>query len=239
MLYLIGLGLNDEKDLSLKAMEIAKKCECYAETYTSIWQGSLENLEKMVGRGIQILKRKDLEEKSDILIEKAKKNDIAVFVPGDPLTATTHIDLAYQARLRKIPVKIIHNASIISAVGETGLQIYKFGKTATIPMSGKLENVKKTVKGNRKLGLHTLLLLDIDREVNINLTVADALKMLLKARLVKKFDNLVVFSKAGGESKIFYNTVKDLMAKPISLPAVLIIPSKMHFSEKDFLETFQ
>ena len=106
-------------------------------------------------------------------------------------------------------------------------------------MSGKLENVKKTVKGNKKLGLHMLLLLDIDREVNINLTVADALKMLLKAKLVKEFDNLIVFSRAGGESEIFYNTVRDLMKKPIKLPAVLIIPGKMHFSEKDFLELFQ
>lgn len=239
MLYLIGLGLNDEKDLSIKALDIAKNCDCFAETYTSIWQGSLENLEKLVGKSIRVLKRKDLEERSELLIEKAKKDDVAVFVPGDPLTATTHIDLVYQAKQRKIPVKIIHNASIFSAVGETGLQIYKFGKTATIPMSGKLENVKKTVKGNKKLGLHTLLLLDIDREVNINLTVADALKMLLKAKLVKEFDNLVVFSRAGGESEIIYNTVRNLIAKPISLPAVLIIPGKMHFSEKDFLELFQ
>ena len=239
MLYLIGLGLNDEKDLSLKAVEIAKKCDCYAELYTSIWQGSLEGLKETMGKKIHVLKRKDLEENSEGLVESAKEKDIAIFVPGDPLTATTHIDLAYQARLRKIPVKIIHNASIISAVGETGLQIYKFGKTATIPMSGKIENVKKTVKGNKKLGLHTLLLLDIDREVNINLTVADALKMLLKAKLVKEFDNIAVFSKAGSESEIFYNSVRNLLAKPVNLPAVLIIPGKMHFSEKDFLETFQ
>lgn len=239
MLYLIGLGLCDEKDLSLKAVEIVKKCDCYAELYTSIWHGSVQGLEEVIGKKIQLLKRKDLEENSEALVESAKKKDIAIFVPGDPLTATTHIDLVYQSRLRKIPVKIIHNASIISAVGETGLQIYKFGKTATIPMSGKMENVKKTVKGNKKLGLHTLLLLDIDRELNINMTVADALKMLLKAKMVKEFDNLAVFSKAGGESEIFYNSTRDLIAKPISLPAVLIIPGKMHFSEKDFLELFQ
>ena len=239
MLYLIGLGLNDEKDLSLKAVEIAKKCDCYVELYTSIWKGSLKNLERLIGKEIKHLKRKNMEEKSDFLIEKAKRSDIAVFVPGDPLTATTHIDLVYQAKLRKIQVKIIHNASIFSAIGETGLQIYKFGKTATIPMSGKLENVKKTLKGNKKMGLHTLLLLDIDREVNINLTVPDALKMLLKAKLVKEFDSLVVFSRAGGESELFYNTVRDLVKKPINLPAVLVVPGKLHFSEKDFLETFQ
>jgi diphthine synthase len=239
MLYLIGLGLNDERDLTLKAVEIAKKCDCYAELYTSVWQGSVKNLEEIIGKKVKILKRKDLEENSEILIREAKKRDIAVFVPGDPLSATTHIDLVYQARGRKIPVKIIHNASIISAVGEVGLQLYKFGKIATIPLSGKLANVKKTVKGNKKLGLHTLLLLDIDREVNINMLVSDALKMLLKAKLIKQFDNLAVFSRAGGDSEIYYDTVKNLITKKIDVPAVIVIPGKMHFREKDYLELFQ
>ncbi|MFH1474131.1 MAG: diphthine synthase [Candidatus Aenigmatarchaeota archaeon] len=239
MLYLIGLGLNDERDLSLKAVEIAKKCDCYAELYTSVWQGSVEGLEEVIGKSVKLLKRKDMEENSEALVEEAKEKDIAIFVPGDPLSATTHIDLVYQAKLRKIPVKVIHNASIVSAVGEIGLQLYKFGKIATIPMSGKMENVKKTVKGNKKLKLHTLLLLDIDRVVNINLRISDALKLLLKAKLVKNLDNLAVLSRAGGESEVFYDTVKNLMAKSIDLPAVIVIPGRLHFREKDFLELFQ
>ena len=37
MLYLIGLGLNDEEDLSLKAINIMKKCdEIYCELYTGM-----------------------------------------------------------------------------------------------------------------------------------------------------------------------------------------------------------
>jgi len=237
MLYLIGLGLNDENDLSLKALEIAKKCECYCELYTSIWNGSLENLKNLVGKEIKLLKRKDLEEGQEAFIEKARQNDIALFVPGDPLAATTHIDLVYEAKRRKIPVKIIHNASVFSAIGETGLQIYKFGKTATVPMNGKLENVKSTIKNNKKLGLHTLLLLDIDRENNINMTVPEALKLLLKSKIIKEFDEIVVFSKSGEE--IFYNIAKEFLNKKIGLPAVLIIPGKLHFREKDFLELFQ
>jgi len=239
MLYLIGLGLNDEKDLTLKAIEIAKNCECYCELYTSIWSGSLEGLKKLIGKEVKLLKRKDLEEEQEIFLEKAKKNDIALFVPGDPLAATTHIDLVYEAKRSKIPVKIIHNASIFSAIGETGLQIYKFGKTATVPMSGKLENVKSTVKNNKKLGLHTLLLLDIDRENNIDMTVTEALKMLLKAKIVKDYDEIVVFSKAGENSKIYYNIAKEFLNKNIDLPTILIIPGKLHFKEKDFLELFQ
>jgi len=236
MLYLIGLGLNDEKDLTLKAIEIAKRCECYCELYTSIWNGSLENLNNLIGKEIKLLKRKDLEEGQELFLEKAKQADTALFVPGDPLNATTHIDLVFEAKRKKIPVKIIHNASIFSAIGETGLQIYKFGKTATIPMNGKLENVKSTLRNNKKLGLHTLLLLDIDRENNIFMSVPEALKLLLKAKLIKDYDNLVIFSKAGGESQLFYNITKEFLRKEIGLPAVLIIPGKLHFREKDFLE---
>jgi diphthine synthase len=239
MLYLIGLGLNDEKDLTLKAIEMAKDCECYCELYTSIWQGSLENLKNLIGKEIKVLKRKNLEEGQEIFLENAKQNDIALFVPGDPLNATTHIDLVYEAKRRKIPVKIIHNASVFSAIGETGLQIYKFGKTATIPLNGRLENVKTTVKNNKRLGLHTLLLLDIDRETNIFMSVAEALKLLLKAKIIKEFDEIVVFSKAGENSEIFYNIVKEFLNKEIGLPAVLIIPGKLHFREKDYLELFQ
>jgi diphthine synthase len=237
MLYLIGLGLNDENDLTLKAIEIAKKCDCYCELYTSIWNGSLENLKNLIGKEIKVLRRKDLEEGQEIFIENARKNDIVLFVPGDPLIATTHIDLVYEAKRRKIPVKIIHNASIFSAIGETGLQIYKFGKVATVPMNGKLENVKTTVKNNKKLGLHTLLLLDIDIENNINMTVPEALKMLLKSKIIKEFDEIVVFSKSGEE--IFFNIAKEFLNKKIDLPAVLVIPGKLHFREKDFLELFQ
>ena len=239
MLYLIGLGLNDEKDLTLKAVEIAKKCDCYCELYTSIWNDSLENLKNLIGTDIKPLKRKNLEEEQEIFLEKTKENDIALFVPGDPLIATTHIDLVFEAKRRKIPVKIIHNASIFSAIGETGLQIYKFGKTATIPLNGRMENVKNTLKNNKRLSLHTLLLLDIDRETNINMTVPEAIKLLLKSKIMKDYDKLVVFSKAGGESEIIYNIAKEFLNKKIDLPAVLLIPGKLHFKEKDFLELFE
>lgn len=236
MLYIIGLGLNDEKDLTLKALEIAKKCECFIELYTSEWKGSVKNLEELTGKKVKILKRKDLEENLESILERAKRNDIVIFVPGDPLVATTHIDIVLEAKKKRIKTKIIHNASIYSAIGETGLQIYKFGKTATIPLSGKMANVKQTVKTNKKHGLHSLLLLDLDKEVNIFLHVNDALKMLLKEKIVSETDMLIVFSNAGGDSKIHYDTVKSLIWKNIETPAAIIIPGKLHFKEKEFLE---
>ena len=96
-------------------------------------------MKNLVGKDVKLLKRADLEEGQRNFSEQAKKTNVAIFVPGKPLAATTHIDLAYEARGRRIPVKIIHNASIFSAIGETGLQLYKFGKTATVPLNGRLE----------------------------------------------------------------------------------------------------
>ena len=133
-------------------------------------------------------------------------------------------------------MKIIHNASIFSAIGEVGLQLYKYGKTATIPLSGKLKNVKDAVQMNKKLGLHTLLLLDLDTENNIVMKVSEALNMLLDKKIIRETDQLIAFSKAGGDSKIYYDSVRGLKLKDIASPAVLIIPGKMHFREKDFLE---
>lgn len=45
MLYLIGLGLADEKDISVKGLEIIRQCQAvYLEAYTSILCVSKEKL---------------------------------------------------------------------------------------------------------------------------------------------------------------------------------------------------
>ena len=237
MLYLIGLGLNDEKDLTLKGVETAKQCECFVELYTSHWKGSVSNLEKIIGKQVIQLKRKDMEENLEELIKKAKEKDIAIFVPGDPLAATTHIELLILAKRMRIPFRIIHNASIFSAVGESGLQLYKFGKTASIPFTEQIENVKETVAKNKKIGLHTLLLLDIDSEVELFMNVGNALKILLKNKVIKNTDRIIVLSRLGDEKpEIIYETVRWLIDRKFDTPSALIIPGKFHFKEKEYLE---
>jgi diphthine synthase len=236
-LYLISIGLSDEKDMSIRAMERARECDAlYAELYTTKLDTNVEKLSQVIGKPVIELKRKDMEEESERILEEAKTKKVGVLVGGDCLTATTHTSLLEDAKRRRIPTKVIHGSSIYTAICETGLFIYKFGKTATIPLNGKLGNVKETVKSNKKLGLHALLLLDLDKEASIFLTVKDALKMLLKEKIIKETDELIAFSKAGEESKIYYDTVKGLSMREIPLPAVLIIPGKLHFKEKDFLE---
>jgi diphthine synthase len=237
MLYLIGLGLYDENDITQRALFLAKGCECYIELYTNKWDGSIERLSKMLGKTVTQLKRSDLEENLPKFLSKAKTEDIALFIPGDPLAATTHVDIVLQARKRNIPVQVLHNASIFSAIGETGLQLYKFGRTATVPFSGHLESAKDAVKGNQKLGMHTLLLLDLDAEVGLYMSISDALKMLVKAKIVKEKDRLVAASQVGSPYvQVKYGTVKELMETQIGKPAVLIVPGKLHFMEKEALE---
>lgn len=42
--------------------------------------------------------------------------------------ATTHSDLQLRALELNIPVKVIHNASIMNAIGAVGLQLYRYGE---------------------------------------------------------------------------------------------------------------
>src|SRR4030042_862912 len=94
----------------------------------------ISNLEKLLGKQIKILSRKEVEEytQENILVH-AKKYPCVFLTPGDPNIATTHIDLRLRAENEGIRTSIIHSASISSAIaGATGLQNYKFGRTVTI-----------------------------------------------------------------------------------------------------------
>jgi len=240
MLYLMGIGLGDEKNLTLLEIEIARGCECFAELYTSKWAGSLAELEKIIGKKITFLRRADAEGKISELLELASKKDVAIFFPGDPLAATTHAEFLIEARRKKIPYRVLHNSSIFSAVAETGLQLYKFGKTATIPFSGKFENVKNILKENKKIGGHTLLLLDLDAEAGLYMSAADAVKILLKEKILKPADKIIAAGNLGSEnSEIVFSSAKTLIERKIPTPAVLVIPGKLHFREMDFLETLK
>lgn len=235
MLYIIGLGLWDEADVSTRALEIAKKCAVYVELYTSQWHGSVKKLQEMLGKPVRILQRSDLEENAHVLLNTAKQTDVAVFVPGDPLAATTHVDLVIEAKKQNIPVRIIHNASIFSAVAETGLQLYKFGRAATVPWTKQLSAVRDAIETNKAAGLHTLLLLDID-PVKGPMPAATAAKLLLDAKIIKEREKIIAAAALGSDSaQIIYDTAAVLSTKTIATPAVLVIPGKLHFREVEAL----
>ena len=249
LLTLVGLGLHDEKDLTLRGVEAAKQADkAYIELYTSVWHGKAE-LEKIIGKKIEELKREDLEQHANKIIDEAKTKNIVIFVPGDPMIATTHTMLIEQAKKDNIEVNIVHNASMVSAIGETGLHIYKFAATATVPFPEKTkgkppESVYNVIKMNKKAGLHTPLLLDITPERSM--TANEAMKLLLSIEEQRKEDvftddtKVVVFARAGSNKpSIVFGKVGKLKNKNFGEPPmVLIVPGILHFTEKDYLMEF-
>ncbi|KAG0730328.1 Diphthine methyl ester synthase [Chionoecetes opilio] len=163
--YLVGLGLGDPLDVTVRGLEVIKSCDrVYLEAYTSILSGGREALEKFYGRKVIVADREQVEQGSDELFVGAKSKDVALLVVGDPLGATTHTDLKLRAHQLGIPVEIISNASILNAVGSCGLQLYHFGETVSIPFwQDGWEPVSFCEKINKNLRkkLHTLCLLDI------------------------------------------------------------------------------
>ncbi|XP_058454746.1 diphthine methyl ester synthase-like [Malaya genurostris] len=165
MFYVIGLGLGDPKDITVKGLEIVRRCKrVYLESYTSILTCGQEKLEEFYGRDIIIADRELVEQGSDSILANAEHDEIAFLVVGDPFGATTHTDLLLRAKEMKIPSLVIHNASIMNAVGCCGLQLYHFGETVSIPYW--TDNFRPTsfydkILSNVEHGLHTLCLLDI------------------------------------------------------------------------------
>jgi len=230
MLYLISLGLHDEKDMSIRAVEAAKKCNSvYVEFYTNKASTNAKKLSELIERPVQELDRHGLEERSAALLREARGKDVAIIVPGDALTATTHISLLLDAREQGVRTNVIHGSSIISAVGETGLQVYKFGRTVTLTKPVQ-KSMLKALENNRKIGLHTLVLLDI------GMTARQGLELL---RSETGDEKVVVACSMGANNQIIsYGKAEELLKKYTNKePAVIIIPGKLHFMEKEYLES--
>lgn len=230
MLYLISIGLYDEKDMSIRALETAKRCQkLYVEFYTNRTFATIDRLEKLIGRPVFELNRSDLEEKSDKIIEEAKKFDVGILISGDALSATTHISLLADAKKAGVAVKVVHGSSIFTAVAETGLSLYKFGATVTLPKTGPTKSFWEVVKKNKKAGLHTLILLEP------GLSAADGL-MLLRVK-----SPVVVACRLGDDAIIRYGQAQKLVKnKELKCePAVIILPGRISFYEKEFLSQFK
>ena len=241
-LYMVGIGLNDEKDITVKGLEAVKKCDSvYLESYTSKLQCSIESLEKLYGKKIIIAGRDLVEKKAEkTILKDAKEKDTAFLVIGDVFGATTHTDLKMRALKEGINVIVINNASIINAVGIVGLELYKYGKITSIPFEN--ENVKtpyEVFMENQKMGLHTLFLLDLHPDESRFMTANDAVKYLIKQGLPE--DALCIgCARLGSESpKIKPGKAKELLDEDFGdAPHCLIIPGKLHFVEEESLAMF-
>lgn len=165
MLHLVGLGL-DDGEVTQKGIKAIKESEkVFAEFYTNTETVDIEKLENETGKKIEKLSREEVEQK-DVIIESAEKRKTVFLVSGDPLTATTHYDIKHRAQQRGIDVNVVHAPSIFTSIAETGLNVYKFGRTVTLPENSSPESIIEHIEKNDSIGLHTLILLDINYEAD-------------------------------------------------------------------------
>ncbi|KAJ3097356.1 diphthine synthase [Phlyctochytrium planicorne] len=265
MLYIIGLGLGDEKDITVKGLEAVKSCErVYLEAYTSILTVPKEQLETFYGKSIEVADRDMVETEADKILDRADQINVAFLVVGDPYGATTHTDLVIRARDLNIPVTSIHNASIMNAVGCCGLQLYNYGQTVSIVFfteNWRPESFYDKIKKNRDLGFHTLCLLDIKvKEQSIEnmargrkiyepprfMTVNQAVEQILeieerRGEGVCPPDTIAIgLARVGcSDQRIVSGTMKELLDVDFGAPLhSLVIAGDMHILEADLVKTF-
>jgi len=248
MLYFIGLGLYDEKDISLKGIEVLKEVDdVYAEFYTAnLFGTTLSAVEDIISKEINVLTREEVEE-FNIPLNAAMEKDVAFLVAGDPLIATTHTDMMIEAKKSNIKTTVIHSSSILSAApGLAGLQAYKFGKITTAPFPEENyfpHSPYLAIKANKELNAHTLVLLDIRAHENRYMTANEGLKYLLKVEDKRKenitsLDSLaVVIARAGSDNPVVRaDKIKNLVTEDFGGPLhSLIIPGDLHFMEAEYL----
>jgi len=250
-LVFVGLGLNDEKGISLQGLEETKTADSvFIELYTSLMPAFiLENFENLTGKKVTCVSRHNLEEENgEAIISAALKGKAVFLVPGDPFVATTHITLRLEAAKRGVKTRVVHAASIISAIiGFSGLHIYKFGKTVTVPFP---ENTSETpynvIAQNKKLGLHTLCLLDLKVDENRFLNVKEGLTQLLEIEQKRKEQIVTPNTVVVGVARVgsANPTLKADEAEKLLTydfggpPQSLIVLGELHFMEVEALIAF-
>jgi diphthine synthase len=248
MLTFIGLGLYDEKDISLKGLEAIKDADVvYAEFYTSRLMGStIEKMVTLYGKQVNVLVREDVEQHpKDSVLKDALDKNVVFLTGGDAMVATTHVDLRLRAKKIGIQTRIIHGASISSAVcGLTGLQNYRFGKSATVAFPYKnivSETPYDTIQMNKANGLHSLIFLDIDRDKGY-MTINRGIELLLSVEEKRKEGVLkdaicVGVARAGSpEPCVKAGKIDTLQSFDFGGPLhIMVVPAALHFLEEEAL----
>lgn len=202
---------------------------------------------------------------SDDILHDADKLNVAFLVVGDPFGATTHTDLVLRARELSIPVQSIPNASILNAIGSTGLQLYNFGQTVSMVFfteTWKPSSFYDRIKENVQIGLHTLVLLDIKvKEQSLEnmargrkiyeppryMTVAQCASQMLeieeeRGEGVYTGDSLAIGAARVGsaEQRMACGTLKELTEVDLGPPlhSLVLLGKRTHELEQDFIRPF-
>ncbi len=257
-IWLIGIGPGDLGHISERAKLVARGCEKrYLEGYTSILPSNQEEiLESVVGPWERIM-RPSVENPSD-LISEAREHAIALMVVGDPLQATTHIDLEARCAEEGVGFGVVPGMSATSlAISLSGLQSYKFGRQVTIPYpygNYIATSPLEMLLSNMSSGLHTLILLDLDptgmgSDPPTPMPPSVALSVL--EHMVERYCELdteesldspgdwlgILLSDVGTlEQRVVSGTIREVCQNDVGLIHSLIIPSDMSENESDAFE---
>lgn len=248
MLTFVGLGLWDEKDVSLRGLEAIREAdEVYAEWYTAHLGGAdPAHLTSFYGRDVTFLDRDPIE-KGERILAAARDRNVVLLAVGDSMTATTHVDLRVRAAKEGIATRVIHGASIATAVaGLLGLTSYKFGRATTIVFpegSYFPTSPYDVVHDNHQRGLHTLCLLDLRAHEDRFMTASEGAALLLRMERergegVLLEDTLAcVIARAGApEPGVWRGRLADLAEADFGAPLhTLVVPGKLHFVEEEAL----
>lgn len=230
MLHIIGLGL-DDKEVTGKGIEALKSVEkAYAEFYTNTANIDIERLEEETGTEIEVLDRSEVE-REDRIIESAEEKDTAFLVSGDPLTATTHYDIKHRAEEKDTEVNVVHAPSIFTSIAETGLNVYKFGRTVTLPKDSAPESVVKYIEKNDSVGLHSLVLLDIDYEAS------EAAEKLVELGIGPEREAVVLERANHQDQTVSVMALGNVVEQDLGdTPHSIMLPGETSHKEEEFLE---
>lgn len=262
MLTFVGLGLYDERSVTLEGRDALRKADrVFAEFYTSTLTGTtLPDLEAFHGVDIEVRDRTGIEGDPGPILDAAEGGDVVFLVGGDPFVSTTHVDLRLRARERGIDTGIVHGTTAQAAASSlTGLQNYRFGKATTLPFprdKGSTAtdaasadqvvdpstddipaSVIETIEANRSRGLHTLVYLDITADGTKYMT-ADLGASLLAPRLDAPLG--VAIGRAGSpDPLVVADSLRTLAGQSLGDPLhLLVIPGDLHILEQEALRAF-
>ncbi|MCI4316993.1 MAG: diphthine synthase [Thermoplasmata archaeon] len=251
-LAFIGMGLGDERDLSRRALDrLRSSGRVFAEEYTAVLaEGSLERLEKELGRRVERLDRAAVELQTPILKALDQHPSVSLLVAGDPFAATTHVALRVAAESAGHSWTYLPNASIHTAAPSfLGLMHYRFGRTVSLPFPEPGFAPRSFLDGisaNLSLGLHTLLLLDLRPKEGRFLTANLALPLLLERdseKVVFSVDREVaVLARIGSERPAAWlGTVGQLALVDFGPPlhSIIVPASPLHFQEEAAVARFR
>jgi diphthine synthase len=196
------------------------------------------------GREIRILSREQVEVDPEQVLGLAVESDVAFLTGGDPMVSTTHIDLRMRASRRGIGTRIIHAASISTAVcGLSGLQNYRFGKSCSLPYphrSWMPLTPAGVIRENRERDLHTLVYLDIHEDRCMTIPEAVGLLEMMAENSGFSIPLYVGIARAGSDSPVVVaGDAGRLMNTDFGPPLhILIVPAGLHVMEQEYLEMF-